>query len=339
VSNDYENLLLKILEALMVANETNGNEAQVMEYSELFQRFAGAIQEHLNLNPSLDEQAVIDLVDKRVNQIAPRPVEIRIGGEVTAVMNDRVHTCFEQLVSVINEGNNNVLMVGPAGSGKTTLGKNLAKALDCEFGFISLSAGVTEAHLFGRILPQPDGSWQYVISQFVHIYESGGVFLLDEIDAADPNVMVSINAALANGMFANPVNGKVHHRHEKTIIIAAGNTWGRGGDAMYVGRNQLDAATMDRFVLSTVHVDYDTDLEKAIVLGILPKENQAEEVIEWVTDLREKITGNRLRRIASTRLVLNTAKAIAAGSTMSEVKKRYFVDWSVDELNRVGEKK
>jgi hypothetical protein len=38
-------------------------------------------------------------------------------------------------------------------------------------------------------------------------------------------------------------------------------------------------------------------------------------------------------------LVLNAAKAVANGATMTEVKKRYFVDWSVDELHRVGESK
>src|SRR5208337_1523898 len=113
------------------------------------------------------------------------------------------------------------------------------------------TAGVTETHLFGRVLPQADGSWQFCPSRFVEIYEQGGVFLLDEMDAADANVMVAINAALANGVMANP-HGKVHVRHPKCIIIAAANTWGRGGDHLYVGRNQLDAATMDRFVLSMV---------------------------------------------------------------------------------------
>jgi len=61
--------------------------------------------------------------------------------------------------------------------------------------------------------------------RFVQVYENGGVFLLDEIDAADANVMVAINAALANGVLANP-NGKVHVRHDKCFILAAANTWG-----------------------------------------------------------------------------------------------------------------
>ena len=109
---------------------------------------------------------------------------------------------------MLSEGHRNLLMVGPAGSGKTTLAKDVAEALGLDFGFISLSAGVTETHLFGRMLPQADGTWGYVESVFVRIYRNGGVFLLDELDAADANVMVSINAALANGVLCNPVTGE-----------------------------------------------------------------------------------------------------------------------------------
>jgi energy-coupling factor transporter ATP-binding protein EcfA2 len=303
--------------------------------NQLFAMMANAIQEHLNLNPQLDEVAITELIDKRVSEISPRPIEVTMGGKVTAVLSERVHKCFDEIINCINEGNSNVMIVGPAGSGKTTIGKQIAKALNLEFGFISLSAGVTEAHLFGRILPQADGSWQYVESNFVHVYEKGGVFLLDEVDAADANVMVAVNAALANGLFSNPVNGKVHHRHKDCIILAAANTFGRGGDMMYVGRNQLDTATLDRFVLNTVQMDYDKHLERALALSLLPEE-KANELLGWIENLREKITANKLRRVASTRLVVNGAKAIANNKNLKDVKARYFVDWSIDEIKRVA---
>jgi MoxR-like ATPase len=228
-------------------------------------------------------------------------------------------------------------MVGPAGSGKTTLARDVAKAMALEFGFISLSAGVTETHLFGRMLPKADGTWGYVESVFIRLYREGGIFLLDEIDAADANVMVSINAALANGCLCNPVTGEIIHRHEDCTIIAAANTWGRGGDHQYVGRNALDAATMDRFVLSTLHVQYDADLEAELVRAVLT-EAQADELIGWVAKLRGQIVEARLRRIASTRLVVNAAAAIAKGAKLADVKRRFFVDWSRDELAKVGEK-
>jgi hypothetical protein len=42
-------------------------------------------------------------------------------------------------------------------------------------------------------------------------------------------------------------------------VCAAANTYGTGADALYVGRNQLDAATLDRFYV--VEMDYDRKLE------------------------------------------------------------------------------
>jgi MoxR-like ATPase len=175
----------------------------------------------------------------------------------TVSLTDRTHRQFKEVLGLVSEGHANIMLVGPAGTGKTTLVKHVAKALERSFAFISLSAGVTETHIFGRMLPQADGSWAYVESPFIRIYRNGGVFLFDEVDAADGNVMVSVNAALANGMLCNPVTGEVIERHADTIIVTAGNTYGRGGDMVYVGRNALDGATTDRFVLSKLFVSYD----------------------------------------------------------------------------------
>ena len=253
----------------------------------------------------------------------------------TFTMKDRTHRQFNDLMALVQEGHPNIMLVGPAGTGKTTLVKHVAKAMNRSFAFISLSAGVTETHIFGRMLPQSDGSWAYVESPFIRIYRNGGVFLFDEVDAADGNVMVSINAALANGMLCNPVTGEVIERHAECLIVTAANTYGRGGDMVYVGRNALDGATLDRFCLSKLLVSYDTDLEKDLAHAALNDE-QADHLIEWVLELRNYIADNRLRRIASTRLVEQSVKALKAGRTMDDVKARFFQDWSADEKAKVG---
>jgi len=295
----------------------------------VFKLFAERIQDYIETKPAIDEVGVKAMIEKELAKSSvPRVIEVRTPDK-TVKLKDRAHCQFEELLGMVNEGHQNLLMVGPAGSGKTMLARSLAEALGRTFGFISLSAGISETHLFGRLLPQADGSWQYNPSQFVEIYEKGGVFLLDEIDAADANVMVAINAALANGVLANP-NGRIHHRHKDTIVIGAANTWGRGADTQYVGRNQLDAATLDRFVLSTVMVDYDTKLEKDLANAALDAEKGGQ-LIRWVWDLRKSITQHRLRRIASTRLVVNAIAAMKAGRTLDSVRQRYMLDWSDDE--------
>ena len=318
----------------MIASESTINEAQ---YQELFRNFAGALRDHLDITGQIDEAKVREIAQEAVDAARlPREITVSTPDGKSVHLEGRTHVQFEQLLKVIDEGHRNLLMVGPAGSGKTTLAKNVAEALDLDFGFISLSAGVTETHLFGRMLPKADGTWGYVESVFVRVYRNGGIYLLDELDAADANVMVSVNAALANGCLCNPVTGEVVERHKDCYIIGAANTWGRGGDSQYVGRNALDAATMDRFVLTTLHIEYDTDLELELVRARLDPD-KTRELLTWVTRLREKITDNRLRRIASTRLVVSAAAAMAAGVELADVKRRYFVDWSKDELAKVEE--
>ena len=131
------------------------------------------------------------------------------------------------------------------------------------------------------------------------------------------------------------LTGEVIERHKKCLILAAANTFGRGGDHMYVGRNALDAATLDRFVLCTLHVGYDSELESEIARSILGP-SQADVLLGWVAVLREKIAANRLRRIASTRLIVNSAAAMKRGATITDVHRRYLQDWSQDELAKFG---
>ena len=313
-------------------------QAQVEDKEQVFKLLADAVQGHLHIEPAVDEAKVRAIAGEEIERhqsFAPLAVEVRGTGR-EPVRVDGAHRQFAELLALMDEGHRNLMLVGPAGCGKTTMARQVAHALNLPFGFLSLSAGVTETHLLGRVLPQSDGSWQYQKSLFVKLYEEGGVFLLDEIDAADANLLVAVNAAMANGVLANPVTGTVHERHPDCYILAAGNTWGMGADVQYVGRNQLDASTRDRFVLAMLTVDYDARLEKAIAHGSLPDADAAA-LIKWVTGLRRRIADNRIRRVASTRLVANGVMAMKAGRTLEQVKARYFVDWSRDERAKIGE--
>ena len=277
------------------------------------------------------------LLTKQISNLREKaPVVIEVKTEKSVKIVEGAHKKLKDILRLVSAGVQNVYMVGPAGSGKTTLAQQLATAMDRPFAFLSLSGGVNETHLLGRVLPQADGSWQYQKSQFVRAYEEGGVFLLDEVDAADPNVMVTINAALANGHLANPVAGVVHNRHKDTIIICAANTFGTGADAQFVGRNALDAATLDRFVCATIQVDYDESIEEQIVIANVANEKLGIQFLSWVWDTRKKARETRLRRTVGTRLVLTGAKLLANGFTLTEVKENFFQGWSEDEKRKVS---
>ncbi|MEW6359303.1 MAG: AAA family ATPase [Planctomycetota bacterium] len=224
----------------------------------------------------------------------------------------------------------NILMVGPSGCGKTWLAERLAADLDMDFAAVSCSSGMSESQVAGWLLPTGEGGrFEYAPSDFVRIYENGGVFLFDEIDSADPNTLTFINAALANGTMHIPqrLGNSTVKRHADCIILAAANTYGNGADMVYVGRNQLDGATLDRFRSGIVAMDYDADVEESLVHP---------SVLTWGRAIRAKIRELGLRRILSTRVMRDFSIMVdKAEWTKADCERAYFADWPEDERVRL----
>lgn len=163
-------------------------------------------------------------------------------------------------VEILAEARIPIFLVGPSGSGKSFMARDLADSLDMDYGEIPLTAGATPSWLVGA-----ETISGYKSRPFVEIYENGGVFCFEEMDAADPNMLLLVNNALANESFTNPVTGIEISKHKNFIPVATANTWGLGATRTYGGRERLDAATLDRWRVGRVEVDYDEGVEKAIV--------------------------------------------------------------------------
>lgn len=223
-----------------------------------------------------------------------------------------------------------IMLVGPAGCGKTFLCEKLAEALDMEFSDVSCSEGMSEAVFNGKLLPiGKQGSYEHVPSSFLTRYENGGVMLLDEIDAGDPNLFTYINKAIANDSYTVEARWKkpVVRKNEDFVLVAAANTFGNGADSMYVGRNQLDAATLDRFKVGLITMDYSREVEMSIA---------NEDLCKWAWAIRDKIRQHKVRRIMSTRVI----KDLAAMSKLYDWKRpewerAYFNGWTDSESRLV----
>lgn len=256
-------------------------------------------------------------------------VVVEQGKKKAREISETFHTVFEEVVCLAN-ARENIFLYGPTGSGKTYIGAQLAKVLDLPFYFVSGSRGMSESKLTGRVLPTgKNGSWEYSPSEFVKAYENGGVYLLDEIDALDDNVLLILNTALSNDQFAVPERkGKEYvTRHPDFICIAAANTLGMGADRQYSSRNKLDAATMDRFAIGKLLVDYDPQLEEQICPD--------EELRNRLVSFRKAIDTNRLERAMSTRFLEKAYKMKQRGWTQERIEKAYFTGWREDEKNKV----
>lgn len=172
------------------------------------------------------------------------------------------HTQFTRLlalcqtrIAVPTSRRVNVWMPGPAGSGKTTAAGNVAAALGLPFYYTG--AIMDETKIFGYM----NANGGYVETDFFKAYTQGGVFLWDEADASDPMVSNMLNGA-GDGMLASFPHG-MFKRHADFVFIAAANTYGMGANDRYVGRNRLDAATLDRFV--KLSWGYSPQLEQHII--------------------------------------------------------------------------
>lgn len=229
-------------------------------------------------------------------------------------------------------------LVGPAGTGKSTLAMDACVELfgvpkddfkfPKHFAQISFSPDTTSGEMIGRC----DINGVFHRSEVVRVFAEGGLILFDEIDNADASMLVKLNTAIANGTFATP-EGLVR-KNKNTVIVCTANTYGTGPDAMYVGRTRLDAATLDRFVCSTIEVDYDEKLEQKMA-HFLPAEHR-----QWlkmfVKKVRETIKYKHFRRLCSTRFVINAVRWLGNGKTPQFVMDRFFVGWTQNERNACG---
>ena len=192
------------------------------------------------------------------------------------------HEKFEEILSQV-QLNEPILLIGPAGSGKNVAVQQVADALGLHMYYTNNASN--EFKLTGFI----DAGGNYRETEFYRAFKNGGLFNLDEIDASDPTALIVINSALANGYMAFP--HETIDRHPDFRIVAAANTWGKGSDLQYVGRNALDGATLDRF--DNVFMDYDRKLEK----NLYPND----EVLEFMWGFRDAVEKSKIHHIVSTR--------------------------------------
>ena len=202
-------------------------------------------------------------------------------------------------------------LVGPKGTGKTRLARDISDELGVPFGMVSMTSGTSPSAFNGRPMVADDGTLALihaiaaqieatddakkaaelaaearriaserhekgdtVMSQFVKCYGGGGVFLFDEMDAADENLLLGVNAALANNKFANPATGEIIEQHPDFIPVAGMNTLGLGAGRDYNSRNRLDAATLDRWNCGRVLITLDPRIEESMFWGIINREQK-----------------------------------------------------------------
>ncbi len=246
------------------------------------------------------QQEMIEKLD------AKREVVIKLPDRDETTSVGQQHTMFPTLVEYASLGLN-VSLKGPAGSGKTYAAEMLATALSVSYHAISIGPTTSQSQLIGYM----NGAGEYVSTQIREAFEHGGVLLIDEMDAGNAGSLVIINAIIAckPGQKVGFADGMVA-RNDKCIFICAMNTYGMGADSLFVGRGQLDAATLNRWV----NIDWDIDWEFTKVLA------GNDEWTDHVASVYSAIGKAGVRYIIGPRQAISGAIMLAAGIARDQVE-------------------
>jgi len=284
-------------------------------------RVLAMIDEHSKVTMS----GVADLIRKYAADTKPTTIEIKRGGKTISKPDGLVHEKLPRIFKALLRGDR-VMLVGGAGSGKTYMAQQLQVMLGKAFKQKDYGLGMTGS-LFQayEVKGYMDATGNYVESSFVKCFRDGGLMLFDEIDGSNPQALVALNAALENEQSDFPCG--IVKRHKNFRIIACANTFGKGADREYVGRSQLDGATLDRFK-PTISLDYDEKLERAITSDT--------NFTKIVQKLRKATYDLRIRYIISPRASISGGRALLDGETFEDVLNDYVLcGLDEDTKNRI----
>jgi len=215
----------------------------------------------------------------------------------------------------------NIMMVGPAGCGKTEAAKALPIATDRPFFYFNLGATQDpRATLIGNTHFK-DGQTAFDQSAFVKaIQTENAVVLLDELSRAHPEAWNILMTVLDEGQrylrLDEDINAPTIHVASGVSFIATANI-----GSEYTSTRVLDRALMDRFEIIEVDI-LSKERESALLAKRFPKLEAG--LIDSVADIADltrkewRSEEGKLNTMVSTRMTVRVCDLLADGFTLAE---------------------
>ena len=231
-----------------------------------------------------------------------------------------------------------VIIIGPKGTGKTTLVREYAIRKSKNLQSINFSLRTRESHLVGT-KSLTDGNIGFDEGILVKSMKEGNILYLDEINAAEADVLLRLDEALDDRrqLILKESGGEIIKAKDSWFVVSTINP------LTHVGTKELPPQILSRFPVR-VRLDYPPeDIEYQIIRQHVKNPNEADVLqgIKLANVLRQASAVEELYYSPSIRETIAFAKLIEGGVSAKQAAKTVFGNvysqWGNVEFQKVND--
>ena len=236
------------------------------------------------------------------------PLQLNTSDFVPKNIGEYIYRDLDKLVYNLVMRDNNVLMLGEAGTGKTRLAEQLAHDLQVPFLRVACDDSAILREFIGR-REINNGTTFYKEGLLTAMVKVPSVILIDEFNALPPSKLFFLHELLDNKrIFIKECDRIVHVSPDCKILLAC-NPIG----AKYAGTNRLNVALVDRCSVVPVQELSINDMKSMFNTR---SEELTKLLIKFYKECRETIKNQRLRVTFSIRSLQRIVMAIQHEETI-----------------------
>jgi len=231
-----------------------------------------------------------------------------------------------------------VLIIGPKGTGKTSLVRDFAKNKNINLKSINFSLRTRESHLIGT-KTLTDGTVSFDEGLLIKSMREGDILYLDELNSAEADVLLRLDEALDDRrqIGLKESTGEVIKAKENWFVIATINP------LSHSGTKELPPQILSRFPVR-IRLEYPPEnIELEIIKKYVSGEHESEiiQAIKLANTLRQAAAVEELFYSPSLRETIAFGKLLDKGMPAKETAKIVFgnvyTQWGNIEYQKVSD--
>ncbi|NND87393.1 MAG: MoxR family ATPase [Nitrosopumilus sp.] len=231
-----------------------------------------------------------------------------------------------------------VLIIGPKGTGKTSLVRDFAKSMNANLDSINFSLRTRESHLVGT-KTLTDGTVSFDEGILIKSMRQGDLLYLDEINSAEADVLLRLDEALDDRrqIMLKESTGEVVRANQNWFVIATINP------LTHSGTKELPPQILSRFPVR-IRLEYPPEnIELEIIKKHVSGVNDSEliQAIKLANTLRQAAAVEELFYSPSLRETIAYGKLVEKGMSPKEAANYVFgnvyTQWGNIEYQKVSD--